>query len=130
MTKLCNIGHCDKPELQAEVEKYRSALEEIAQLTAPGGFPRYPLLFEIAIKGLKREEYDPTSLKAARGKIETLYASLTEFNEQVRQLQSEVDRLKEGVRDHIGWADDAVDCDDLRILIGDMEEPTENNDDR
>ena len=125
MTKLCNIGHCDKPELQAEVEKYRSALEEIAQLTAPGGFPRYPLLFEIAIKGLKREEYDPTSLKAARGKIETLYASLTEFNEQVRQLQSEVDRLTKLLRDVSAVSNSMV----VRIMIEQNLKPTESNDD-
>ena len=38
------------------------------------------------------------------------------------QLQTKIEELTAGIRDHIGWADTAVDCDDLKTLIGDMQE--------
>jgi len=39
--------------LKIDADRYRDALQEIARLTAPGGFPHYPLLLKIAIKALK-----------------------------------------------------------------------------
>ena len=40
----------------------------------------------------------------------------------VEELEAEVERLETGIRNHIDWADTAVDCDDLKILVGDMQE--------
>ena len=39
--------------------------------------------------------------------------------------EDELERIKEGVRDFCKWADQAVNCDDLQILIGDMDEDEE-----
>ena len=41
---------------------------------------------------------------------------------RIKELTAKVEGLTGGIRDHIAWADTAVDCDDLKILIGDMEE--------
>ena len=44
------------------------------------------------------------------------------YKTQRDALQTKVDELTIGIRDHIEWADTAIDCDDLKILIGDMQE--------
>ena len=51
----------------------------------------------------------------------------TILSEGWRLAQADIDRLETGIRDHIGWADDAIDCDDLRILLGDIKEESEDD---
>ena len=41
--------------------------------------------------------------------------------------EAELERIKEGVRDFCKWADHAVVCNDLKILIGDMHEDEETD---
>ena len=58
-------------------------------------------------------------LRAEEGKAAMRHQS---SNKTIKQLQAKVVELTIGIRDHIGWADTAIDCDDLKILIGDMQE--------
>jgi len=44
------------------------------------------------------------------------------WHQTIAALQDRVEELEIGIRDHIDWADTAVDCDELKILIGDMQE--------
>ena len=44
------------------------------------------------------------------------------WHQTIAALQDRVEELETGIRDHIDWADTAVDCDELKILIGDMQE--------
>jgi len=96
-------------QLEAKVDALSSAMYSVLEgWTIPDG----------ARKILEAAYYTQASLTATEKGCRILSESLRVSDSCIKAQIATITELRQGIRDHILWAEKVIDCDDLKELIG------------